>query len=149
MIRHNKRAAIRRDARLDGLFAGACHRNLASAIKIKNAYAIGAVVGDVGPVSSRVDGNKGWLAVNQNRRDDTVDLSVDYRDGAGLSVGDVDLVSSRINGQIGWVRAHLKRAILTQVDEIEHRDCVRSPVADVGILSVADWNVGEAAPSAT
>src|SRR5277367_5980436 len=122
MIRDHEGAAIRRDMHLNGLFASSRDGDFAPEVKVNDADAVRAVVGNVSTVPARFDGDEVWSVVDRDRRNDTICLSVDNRDRAGLSIGDVNLISSWVDGHVGWVGAHLERAVLTKVDKIQHCD---------------------------
>src|ERR1700722_2608265 len=148
MISDHESAAIRRDMHLNGLFASPCDGDFAAEVKVNDADAVRAVVGNVSTVSARFNSDEGWPMPDRDRRNNTIRVGVDDRNRARLSIGDVNLISSWIDGHLGWVRAHLERAVLTKVDKIKYGDRIRSRIADVCVLPITCWNVRKTVPMA-
>ena len=146
MISDYESAAVRRDMHLNGLFASPCDEYFAPEVKVNDADAVRAVVGNVSTVSARFNSDEGWPMPDRDRRNNTIRVGVDDRNRARLRIRNVNLISSRIDGHLGWVGAHLERAVLTKVDKIKYGDRIRSRIADVGVLPIARWNVRKTVP---
>ncbi len=114
--------AVRGNARHDGLLADANGGDVAARLQIEHGDIVAASIGDVAAKAAAIHRNGVRIAMDGERGDDRIFLSVYDADGAAAAVDDVDFVFHGIGGQACRAAADLHDSIQTQVDEVENGD---------------------------